>query len=148
MFATFSKDYFSNEDIDYEKLKKIAFSNNKKTNNLKNEVDNKFKFKDLLFGFSFPQVSTVLASFLIAYMVGVYAPISIFQQSSSWTLVKQNYKAINENVSESNVREWQVQDEGVLLSLKAIPGLDVSKSIYLDNNGAITESYIIKTHCY
>ena len=38
MFETFSKDYFSKDDIDYEKLKKIAFSDNKKTNNLKNEV--------------------------------------------------------------------------------------------------------------
>ena len=31
MFETFSKDYFSSDDIDYEKLKKIAFSNDKKT---------------------------------------------------------------------------------------------------------------------
>ncbi len=141
MFETFSKDYFSKDDIDYEKLKKIALSDNKKTNNLKNEVYKKFKFKDLLFGLSFPQVSGVIASFLIAYMVGVYAPIGIFQQPSTWTLVKQNYKAVNDNISESNVREWQVQDEGVLLSLKAIPGLDVSKSIYLDNNGVITQGY-------
>ena len=27
------------------------------------------------------------------------------------------------------------------MSLKAIPGLDVSKSIYLDNNGVITQGY-------
>ena len=107
----------------------------------KGEVYKKFKFKDLLLGLSFPQVSGVIASFLIAYMVGVYAPIGIFQQPSTWTLVKQNYKAVNDNISESNVREWQVQDEGVLLSLKAIPGLDVSKSIYLDNNGVITQGY-------
>ena len=91
---------------------------------------------------SFPQVSGVIASFLIAYVVGVYAPIGIFQQPSSWTLVKQKlHKAVNDNISESNVREWQVQDEGVLLSLKAIPWLDVSKSIYLDNNGVITQGY-------
>ena len=57
MFETFSKDYFSKDDIDYEKLKKIAFSDNKKTNNLKNKIYKKFKFKDLLFGLTFPQVS-------------------------------------------------------------------------------------------
>ena len=141
MFELFSKDYFSSDDIDYEKLKKIAFSNDKKTNNLRNENNKKFKLKDFLFGLSFPKISGVVASFIVAYMVGVYAPIDIFQGSSTWTLVKQNYKAVNENILDNNVREWQIEAEGVLLSLKAIPGLDVSKSIYLDNNGEITEDF-------
>ena len=54
MFEIFSKDYFSSDDIDYEKLKKIAFSNDRKINNLRNENNKKFRLTDLLFGLSFP----------------------------------------------------------------------------------------------
>ena len=141
MFEIFSKDYFSSDDIDYEKLKKIAFSNDKKTNNLRNENNKKYRFTDLLFGLSFPKISGVIATFMVAYVIGTYAPINMFQGSSAWTLVKQNYKAVNENILDNNIREWQIKDEGVLLSLRAIPRLDISESIYLDNNGEIPEDY-------
>ena len=58
MFKIFSKDYFSSDDIDYEKLKKMAFSNDKKTNNKRNENNKKYGL-NLLFGLSFPKISGV-----------------------------------------------------------------------------------------
>merc|ERR1712093_630031 len=66
-----------------------------------------------------------------------YAPIPLLQDSSEWTLVEQSYKALDESFEKNNIREWQVVDQGVLLSLKAIPGIDLSKSFYLENNSSV-----------
>ena len=59
------------------KIKKIAFSNDKKTNNLRNRNNKKYRFTDLLFGLSFPKISGVIATFMVAYVIGSYAPIAM-----------------------------------------------------------------------
>ncbi len=143
MFSAFSKNYFKEDDIDYDALKTTNFLE-KNTNPIshKNTFFKKL-FKKVIFGMPVPQVGGLLASLFFAYIVGSYAPIPLFNQSSHWTLVKQTYKSLNESSRDNNIREWQVVDQGVLISLKAIPGLDISKSFYLENNSTITAGHKI-----
>ena len=143
MFSAFSEYYFKEDDINYEALKHTAFAKKSTKSKPSNNVSFKNIFKKITFGISVTQLSGALASLFFAYMVGSYAPIPILQQSSEWTLVEQNYKALDESFEKHNIREWQVLDQGVLLSLKAIPGLDVSKSFYLENHSSVPSGHKI-----
>ena len=143
MFSAFSKDYFKEDDIDYDALKTTNFLEKSAVSASHKNTFFKNIFKKIILGMPIPQAGGLLASLFFAYIIGSYAPIPLFNQSSHWTLVKQSYKALDESSRDNNIREWQVVDQGVLLSLKAIPGLDISKSFYLENNSTIPADHKI-----
>ena len=146
MFFGFSEDYFKEDDIDYDTLKSTAYS---VKNKLSKSSNNKFFqniFKKTIFNIPIPQLSGLLASIFFAYMLGSYAPFALLNKSSKWTLAEQSYKTFDESFKDNAIKEWQVVEQGVLLSLRAIPGLDISKSFYLDNNAIVPKNHKISLY--
>ena len=104
MFFGFSEDYFKEDDIDYDTLKSTAYSVKNKLSKSSNNTFFHNIFKKTILNIPIPQLSGLLASIFFAYMLGSYAPFTLLNKSSKWTLAEQSYKTFDESFKDNELK--------------------------------------------